>query len=345
MPLRPILKALPPPLPLHESLSGDDFTQELKLSPTHLNNPLPFACLSHIPPLDSPHVHFPPTPTLTRTEMTHSRLSYDRKPISVSPNLCALPGRGERTLDYFHIRQPHKPRSYEFEEGFPSSPTTGLKSGKPFERRRCLSTNSRIVMKAPSPPESNHATGASTSPDHTNSNRRRSLKSSQGIEVDLYPTQWNAPPALVFESPSGSESDACISPPEDLNPLPPSLPHLSIYSCGVLSANGQNKAKHTSLSYRDHHSKFSASGDKVSLNFGEQMMREYRQWESKCNRKPTNSKLEEGNFGGAKSSNEVTTGPIRKSRTRTRYRLTDTRAGPESSNFLEPGLDGCLGGF
>lgn len=44
----------------------------------------------------SPHVHFPPTPTLTSTQMTHSPFAYDRAPIVVSPNKCALPKRGGR---------------------------------------------------------------------------------------------------------------------------------------------------------------------------------------------------------------------------------------------------------
>ncbi|KAJ7146063.1 hypothetical protein C8R44DRAFT_972943 [Mycena epipterygia] len=44
----------------------------------------------------SPHssVHFPPSPTLTRTFSAHSPSAYDRSPIVVSPNSCALPARG-----------------------------------------------------------------------------------------------------------------------------------------------------------------------------------------------------------------------------------------------------------
>ena len=52
--------------------------------------------LSALPFLHSPHVHFPPTPTLTDTRTTHSSTAYDRAPIVVSPNTCELPGRGER---------------------------------------------------------------------------------------------------------------------------------------------------------------------------------------------------------------------------------------------------------
>jgi len=70
-------------------------------SPTLMaTSPLPFSS-SRIPVFDSPHVHFPPTPTMTQTEITHSSFTYDRKPIVVLPNSCALPGRGERAVDAF----------------------------------------------------------------------------------------------------------------------------------------------------------------------------------------------------------------------------------------------------
>lgn len=53
----------------------------------------PRASLLHKTP--PPHgVHFPPSPTLTRTFSAYSPSSYDRSPIVVSPNSCALPERG-----------------------------------------------------------------------------------------------------------------------------------------------------------------------------------------------------------------------------------------------------------
>ncbi|KAG6334783.1 hypothetical protein ID866_4301 [Astraeus odoratus] len=39
-------------------------------------------------------VHFPPSPTLTRVYTAHSPAAYDRSPIVVLPNACALPERG-----------------------------------------------------------------------------------------------------------------------------------------------------------------------------------------------------------------------------------------------------------
>ncbi|KAF7976184.1 hypothetical protein HWV62_7348 [Athelia sp. TMB] len=59
------------------------------------SDPLPFAyCSSNV--LLSPHVHFPPTPTLVSTHTTHSSGIYDRAPITIAPNSCALPERGGR---------------------------------------------------------------------------------------------------------------------------------------------------------------------------------------------------------------------------------------------------------
>lgn len=56
--------------------------------------PLPFATCGA---LFSPHVHFPPTPSIVAsTHPAHSPRTYDRKPIRVAPNACDLPPRGER---------------------------------------------------------------------------------------------------------------------------------------------------------------------------------------------------------------------------------------------------------
>ncbi|KAJ7650002.1 hypothetical protein FB45DRAFT_858924 [Roridomyces roridus] len=89
----------------------------LKALPLDLDCPpaLPFAGRV----LFTPHVHFPSTP-LTFTGNTHSPGSYDRAPIVVSPNSCALPERGGRVYrptapkgSYFH------PRAYEACEAEP----------------------------------------------------------------------------------------------------------------------------------------------------------------------------------------------------------------------------------
>lgn len=79
---RPVLKHLPDASDYYASSAS---------------NPLPFAFCSQV--LDSPHVHFPPTPTMTSTELTHSPYVYDRAPIDVSLNTCELPERGGRVYD------------------------------------------------------------------------------------------------------------------------------------------------------------------------------------------------------------------------------------------------------
>jgi len=47
-------------------------------------------------PMRSARVHFPPSPRLSTFQFTHSPQLYDRSPLIVQPNVCALPGRGER---------------------------------------------------------------------------------------------------------------------------------------------------------------------------------------------------------------------------------------------------------
>ena len=50
-------------------------------------------------------VHFPPTPEIVvATHEAHPASVYDRAPIQVSPNMCALPRRGERVYTLFDAR-------------------------------------------------------------------------------------------------------------------------------------------------------------------------------------------------------------------------------------------------
>ena len=62
--------------------------------PAPLNTPFPFALSASVL---GPRVHFPPAPGLCQTHLTHSASIYDRAPIVVVPNDCALPARNERT--------------------------------------------------------------------------------------------------------------------------------------------------------------------------------------------------------------------------------------------------------
>jgi len=62
--------------------------------PASPNSPFPFALSSSVL---GPRVRFPPAPGLCQTHLTHSASIYDRAPIVVLPNACALPARNERT--------------------------------------------------------------------------------------------------------------------------------------------------------------------------------------------------------------------------------------------------------
>ncbi|KAF8167183.1 hypothetical protein B0H34DRAFT_3957 [Crassisporium funariophilum] len=156
------------------------------------SSPLPFATCPSM--LDSPHVHFPPTPTLTSTEITHSPFIYDRAPIIVTPNTCALPRRGDRKLfgggnspclspnaakgGYFH------PRAFEADKREPESLLLSTDSGTCSRRRKATR-------------------------DH---------------QHDIYHAL--IPPPLVFDHSSESDSDMCGSPPA-LSVS--SIPHISVH--------------------------------------------------------------------------------------------------------------------
>jgi hypothetical protein len=64
------------------------------------------ACLSPAPL--SAHVHFPATPGMAATFAAHSPNTYDRAPISVAPNPCELPSRGDRVYNLEDIFSPNK---------------------------------------------------------------------------------------------------------------------------------------------------------------------------------------------------------------------------------------------
>ena len=80
-PMAPMSVALPRPILKHSSQSHPDLSTDSPLS-LHLTR----QCRNT--------VHFPPSPTLTRTFSAHSPSTYDRTPIVVLPNICALPARG-----------------------------------------------------------------------------------------------------------------------------------------------------------------------------------------------------------------------------------------------------------
>ncbi|KAI0305917.1 hypothetical protein B0F90DRAFT_1814753 [Multifurca ochricompacta] len=85
MSLSSVAAAFPRPILKHSSQSYLDYsTKDKSLS----------LSLSVIPRQCRNTVHFPPSPTLTRTFFAYSSSAYDRSPIVVLPNTCALPARG-----------------------------------------------------------------------------------------------------------------------------------------------------------------------------------------------------------------------------------------------------------
>jgi len=78
--------------------------QSLRQRPESPSNPFPFVNSKSLllDPLRSPHVHLPPSPSLTSVQLTHSPNSYDRRAIDVDTiNACALalPERFDRYYD------------------------------------------------------------------------------------------------------------------------------------------------------------------------------------------------------------------------------------------------------
>ncbi|KAF8328163.1 uncharacterized protein EI90DRAFT_3065771 [Cantharellus anzutake] len=62
-------------------------------------------------PYAQPFVHFPPSPTLTSTHVVDDSRIYDRTPIVVAENDCALPQRGCPGRTYIGIERRSAPRS------------------------------------------------------------------------------------------------------------------------------------------------------------------------------------------------------------------------------------------
>jgi len=170
MPLpRPILK--PPPSPSLTSTS-----------------PLPFPS-TRIPMLDSPCVHFPPTPTLAQIEITHSSFIYDRKPILVLPNACALPGRGERALDSLVDSE------YDFEGRSLGGKKKRMKAGyfhpKAFDAVSCEDETDQLELSS-----SLLFVQDGSSLSHSSYRRRGEIN----IDRGSYPRFRSASPALALDS-------------------------------------------------------------------------------------------------------------------------------------------------
>jgi hypothetical protein len=153
------------------------------------SNPFPFALC---PSVMGHRVHFPPAPVLCQTHLTHSSSIYDRAPIVVLPNTCALPERNGRT--------------------YPPSNNEYTSSSSSSSKRR--STQHPKVAQVAT------ATGAAAL-HHPHAFRDTSMASSDSPTRQHQHQHQHQLPQLVPDL-SSSESDE-----SDINSLPPDLTHFS----------------------------------------------------------------------------------------------------------------------
>ncbi|THU95688.1 hypothetical protein K435DRAFT_859268 [Dendrothele bispora CBS 962.96] len=225
MTLRPILKAMPKYRRAQRSSasSSHGYTSTPPSAPSTPNSPenIPFTSVSpptpprpqqHLSstlpsprlrsPLLSPHVHFPPTPAISSTQLTHSPSTYDRAPIQVSPNSCELPERGGRVYD---------------EIGSPDSvchaPRSKASKGSYFHPSAFEACETEVSEEPSSPPVSVSSYPGSSSAS--------SSANASGVSSPTDPSQYLQVPSLVHDLLLSSSSSSCSeSEDSDLSPNP-----------------------------------------------------------------------------------------------------------------------------
>ncbi|TRM69819.1 hypothetical protein BD626DRAFT_475397 [Schizophyllum amplum] len=118
---------------------------------------------SAAPPEAARGVHFPPTPSLSRIFSTHPPSEYDRTPIVVSANTCALPERGGRTYTDDDAPPTPTPASKRYSEAgdmHPSALTASYPSHLPSLIPDMTTSESEESDGLCSPPEFQHAVEA-----------------------------------------------------------------------------------------------------------------------------------------------------------------------------------------
>ena len=151
----------------------------------------------------SARVHFPPSPCLSTFQFTHSPQLYDRSPLIVQPNACALPGRGERV----YLAEDHDSATQDdiIRDSIP------LRDGHPPPERPCEAStypHSVDYSSSSTQPESDESDGSlSTPPDPSN--------------LSAAPLIMTHPPDLLGPSLSRRRSDSDVI---AFLPHPPSPP-------------------------------------------------------------------------------------------------------------------------
>ena len=299
---------MPAPRPILKSLSSSFVSSET-------SNPLPFSSCPTI--LDSPHVHFPPTPTLTSTEITHSSFMYDRAPIVVTPNICALPERGGRKfiginsnqggLGYFHPHAKFQVNAVRVERDSVetvSSPTIFSASVTVGNVNECGSME--LLMKKRSGPiyDYDHEYDQYSSHDQHIQHVPSLLfdHSSDSSDLGVFYT----PPCIPTPSPSSASSSSILHSSLSISPR-------NVYNTSTATSSSSPTAGSSIASRSNKHQ------DKktTSMDVG-------RKKRSK-NREDTQNRVE---------------GECRTKRTKLKPGVSDSYS---SSSELE--LEGCLGGF
>ncbi|KAI0641303.1 hypothetical protein C8Q79DRAFT_883562, partial [Trametes meyenii] len=175
----------------------------------------PAALLAIDPSILSPVVRFPPNPALART--LGSALHYDRSPIVVTPNRCALPERG------------CPGRTYSLDDPSPSLPRRSKRASLSPVRGRHL--HPRAVADRDAYDDSD-------------------LTPRQSPRADHFPL-----PPLVpdLSSESSEESDGIASPPPELYPTSAVHGKMSLeQSLMNLTLAGTNAPSSSALSFLPH---------------------------------------------------------------------------------------------
>lgn len=99
-------------------------------------------------------VHFPPSPHLTRTYSAHPPSAYDRSPIVVAPNTCALPERGCPGRTYTLDGEPpvkSPPSSNRLQHGIHIHPRAVFNNQSSVSRLNSIDESSQRAPRRSSP--------------------------------------------------------------------------------------------------------------------------------------------------------------------------------------------------
>jgi hypothetical protein len=176
-------------------------------------------------------VHFPPSPVLTRMALAHSPSSYDRSPIIVERNSCALPARGCPGRTYALCDVEDEEEEGRFLDRYDLGPDTML--GRDLHPRAMLNTKPRFAEDSSQSSHPTYPTSSTsshlTTPPLTHDSSSSETEDSDGLTSppqELFSAfLTSAPPASVFGSatfPLGrdSDDDEAINPAFSFLPYP-----------------------------------------------------------------------------------------------------------------------------